>query len=153
MSFAVRITCLADNTVTELIPDEGPVERISEPGRNFLAEHGFSLLVETADERRVLFDAGATRHAVPHNLGLLGLHIDRDIDAVVVSHGHSDHAGAIGLLTCPVYCHSRALGPRFLLRGGEVRYDLTAHDLPFAGERLCPSAEPLEVAPGVWATD
>ena len=37
MSFAARITCLADNTVSELIPGEGPVERVSEPGRNFLA--------------------------------------------------------------------------------------------------------------------
>lgn len=152
MSFSTRITCLADNTVTELIPDEAFVEHLSEPGRNFLAEHGFSVLVETASGERVLFDAGATDRTVPHNLRLLGLDITRDIDTAVLSHGHSDHAGAIGLLRCPVHAHPEAPGTRFILRNGRTRYDLSAPALGFIGERLKFSAEPEEVAPGVWTT-
>ena len=152
MSFSTRITCLADNTVNELIPDEAFVEHLSEPGRNFLAEHGFSVLVETANGERVLFDAGATDRAVPHNLPLLGLDIARDIDAAVLSHGHSDHAGALDLLRCPIHAHPDALGARFILRNGRTRYDLTAKALPFIADRLKLSADPVEVAPGVWTT-
>jgi 7,8-dihydropterin-6-yl-methyl-4-(beta-D-ribofuranosyl)aminobenzene 5'-phosphate synthase len=152
VSFSTRITCLADNTVTELIPDEAFVEHLSEPGRNFLAEHGFSVLVETSSGERVLFDAGATDRAVPHNLELLGLDIARDIDTAVLSHGHSDHAGSIGLLRCPVHAHPEAPGARFIVRNGRARYDLSAPALAFIGDRLTLSSEPEEVAPGVWTT-
>ncbi len=152
MSASVSLVLLADNTVMELIPDKGPVQRLSEPGRNFLAEHGFSVLVEAAHGRRVLFDAGATRLVVPHNLELLGLDIARDIDVAVISHGHSDHTGCVSELRCPVFVHPDAPGPRFLLREGQVRFDLTARELLFLGDRQRFTAEPTEVAPGIWTT-
>ncbi len=152
MSFSARITCLADNTVMELLPNERCVEHLSEPGCSFLAEHGFSVLVETAAGERVLFDAGATESVVPHNLALLGLDISRDIHSAVLSHGHSDHTGAIGLLNCPIYVHPDAVGARFLVRDGEPRYELTAHGLGVENKQLVPTEDPVEVAPGAWAT-
>lgn len=152
MMSALTVTFVVDNTVMELVPDTGPVRRLSEPGRNFLAEHGFAVLVTTADGSRVLFDAGATDRVVPHNLALLGLDIARDVDVAVLSHGHSDHCGAVALLRCPVYAHPDAPGHRYLQRQNELRFDLTAQPLLLRRERVRFEAGPVEVAPGVWTT-
>lgn len=149
---AYTVTFLVDNTVMELVPDVGPAARLSEPGRNFLAEHGFSVLVTTPQESRVLFDAGATETVVPHNLALLGLDVGRDLDVAVLSHGHADHCGSVSLLRCPIYAHPAALGYRYLQRQGELRFDLTAHPLCRVRERVRFVAEPVEVAKGVWTT-
>ncbi|NPV49466.1 MAG: MBL fold metallo-hydrolase, partial [Armatimonadetes bacterium] len=128
------------------------VTRLSEPGRSFLAEHGFSLLVETPDSPRVLFDAGATRHVVPHNLAQLRLDMARDVGLTVLSHGHSDHTGCLDGLRCPIHAHPAALGPRYLFRGGEFRFDLTSRQLPFVRDRLQLASGPTEVSAGVLAT-
>jgi 7,8-dihydropterin-6-yl-methyl-4-(beta-D-ribofuranosyl)aminobenzene 5'-phosphate synthase len=149
---SITVTFLVDNSVMELVPDKGSATRLSEPGRNFLAEHGFSVLVTTADGTQVLFDTGATTNAVPYNLSLLGLDIERDLDVAVLSHGHSDHCGCVGRLRCPTYAHPDALGYRYLQRNGELRFDLTAHDLLLAKDRLTFEAGPVEVAPNVWTT-
>ena len=147
----VELTVLADNTVMELIPDKGPVTRLSRPGCNFLAEHGFSVLV-TKGGRNVLFDAGVTDLVVPHNLSLLGLDIARDIDAAVLSHGHADHTGSVARLTCNMYALPGVFGPRYLLRNGTPHFELTSPNLLFARERIILQEGPLEVVPGIWAT-
>lgn len=152
MTPAVALTFLADNTVMELIPGQDEVTRLSEPGRSFLAEHGFSVLVETPDSPRVLFDAGATEHVVPHNLRQIGLDITLDLGVAVLSHGHSDHTGCVECLRCPIHAHPAALGPRYLLRDGKVRFDLTARQLPFVRDRLRLAPGATEVVPGVVAT-
>lgn len=62
-----------------------------------VAEHGLSLLVSVCsrDERRtLLFDTGSTVGTLVHNLGALGVD-PREIETIVLSHGHFDHA--IGL--------------------------------------------------------
>lgn len=149
---ALTVTFLVDNTVMELVPDAGPVRRLSEPGRNFLAEHGFSALITTTNGTRVLFDTGATDLVVPHNLALLGLDVARDLDVAVLSHGHSDHCGSVALLRCPVYAHPQAPGYRYLQRQEQLRFDLTAPSLNQIRERVTFEAGPVEVASGVWTT-
>ena len=64
--------------------------------RGILAEHGLSVLVETAD-RRILFDAGQTDVFLKNAL-LLKLSLD-DLDGVVLSHGHYDHGGGLEYLS------------------------------------------------------
>ncbi|MFA6505768.1 MAG: MBL fold metallo-hydrolase [Treponemataceae bacterium] len=64
--------------------------------RNELAfEHGLSLWVER-EGRAILFDTGASG-AFLKNARLLGIDLSR-AEAVVISHGHSDHSGGIRAL-------------------------------------------------------
>ena len=58
--------------------------------------HGFSVLVETADAR-LLFDTGPDGEVLMDALGREGLEVV-DIDMVVLSHAHRDHAGGLARL-------------------------------------------------------
>ena len=58
----------------------------------FKHEHGLSLYVET-EHHKLLFDLGQTGIFLD-NACKLGINI-RDIDTVVISHGHYDHGGAL----------------------------------------------------------
>lgn len=62
------------------------------PGTGLAAEHGFSCLIET-DAARILFDTGAT-DAFIGNAEATGADLS-DIDHLVISHGHYDHAGGV----------------------------------------------------------
>lgn len=58
------------------------------------AHHGLSLLVSArigGQERTVLFDAGPDPYALERNSRRMGLDFDK-IEAVILSHGHFDHA-------------------------------------------------------------
>jgi len=99
----VEITTLIDNYVDLLLP---PSEIVTRPplakGGNILAdtllaEHGLSLLITIYSGGRkntILFDTGYTKVGVPHNMELLGVNSEA-IEAVVISHGHMDHTGAL----------------------------------------------------------
>ncbi len=119
-----KLTILVDNTVMELIPDSDIVKRKSGPNMSFLAEHGFSALIETEDAK-VLVDTGATGIALEHNLRLLGLTMD-DIDVVVFSHGHNDHTGGIGKVTGRIVAHPDSFLQRYLTPNEKTSYELTA---------------------------
>ena len=54
-----------------------------------VAEHGLSFFVEYG-EKRILFDCGTSGNTV-RNAEMLGIDL-KDVDAVVLSHGHYDHA-------------------------------------------------------------
>ena len=61
------------------------------------AAHGLSLLIAAyrGDERRmVLFDTGPEEYAFERNATRLGVDLGQ-VDSVVLSHGHWDHAGAM----------------------------------------------------------
>ncbi|MDD7390133.1 MAG: MBL fold metallo-hydrolase [Lachnospiraceae bacterium] len=55
-------------------------------------EHGLCIYAET-DRHRLLVDTGATG-AILHNARVLGIDLCQ-VDCVVLSHGHYDHAGGI----------------------------------------------------------
>ena len=106
----VTITTLVDNSYDGLMVDMGPARRAAMgktppvPAAQFeqgetvpglLAEHGFSALVTVrrgARTHTVLFDTGISPDGMATNMERLGTDVD-GIEAVVLSHGHFDHAG------------------------------------------------------------
>jgi 7,8-dihydropterin-6-yl-methyl-4-(beta-D-ribofuranosyl)aminobenzene 5'-phosphate synthase len=124
----VQVIILMDNITDPLIPDEGPVTRVSWPKAlaggaprvatalmpdgtpdALVAEPGFSALVrveKNGRERTLLFDTGVSPGGVVENVRRLGISL-AEIEAIVLSHGHWDHVtGMEGV--------ARALGPRNL---------------------------------------
>ncbi len=59
----------------------------------YLTEHGLSLYIET-HTRKLLFDTGETEKFLS-NAEKLDVDLG-DVDIVIISHGHYDHAGGIG---------------------------------------------------------
>lgn len=77
--------------------------------------HGLSLYIETTD-RRMLFDLGPD-DALLDNAAALGVNL-RDVDTAVISHGHRDHGGALGLFMelndrATIYVHRKAFEPHY----------------------------------------
>jgi hypothetical protein len=95
-------------TITTLVENS-----VNVAGRR--AEHGFSLLVRSGC-KKLRFDTGQSDLLVP-NAQKMGLVLD-DVEAVVLSHGHYDHAGGIETIcqSAPLamfYAHPSVLGPNF----------------------------------------
>jgi 7,8-dihydropterin-6-yl-methyl-4-(beta-D-ribofuranosyl)aminobenzene 5'-phosphate synthase len=130
----VRVTILMDNVTDPLIPDSGPVSRLSwpkalaesaahvavrfaaDPGvpDALTAEAGFSALVRVEKrgrERTLLFDTGVSPTGMVENMRRLGLSL-QDVEMIVLSHGHWDHvtgmegvARTLGRPALPVLIH------------------------------------------------
>jgi 7,8-dihydropterin-6-yl-methyl-4-(beta-D-ribofuranosyl)aminobenzene 5'-phosphate synthase len=108
----VVITTLVDNSYDGLMVDMGPARRAAmartprvsaalfEGGTTvpgLLAEHGFSALVTVRRGGRthtILFDTGVSPDGLAVNLERLGIDAGA-IEAVILSHGHFDHAGGL----------------------------------------------------------
>jgi 7,8-dihydropterin-6-yl-methyl-4-(beta-D-ribofuranosyl)aminobenzene 5'-phosphate synthase len=150
----VRVTILMDNVTDPLIPDQGPVSRLSwpkalagsgarvptrftaDPGvpDALVAEAGFSALVrveKNGRERTLLFDTGVSPTGAVENMRRLGLSLE-DVEVIVLSHGHWDHvtgmegvARALGRAGLPVLIH-----PEFWSRRRIVFPGLDPAELP-----------------------
>ena len=106
----IRIMTLVDNSYDGLMMDMGPARRapMGRSGRapapqfvqgetvpGLVAEHGFSALVTVRRGVRthtLLFDTGVSPDGMAGNMERLDVKAG-DIEAVVLSHGHFDHAG------------------------------------------------------------
>jgi 7,8-dihydropterin-6-yl-methyl-4-(beta-D-ribofuranosyl)aminobenzene 5'-phosphate synthase len=133
-------------------------ETIGEP--RLIGEHGLSLLV-LAHGRRVLFDTGASG-ALVSNAKALGLGEDlAQLDAIVVSHGHYDHAGGLVAVLAhagrpiPVHVRHGFFKSRLSLRTEVPR----AIGVPFErrfleahGARFIQESDRREILPGFWLT-
>jgi 7,8-dihydropterin-6-yl-methyl-4-(beta-D-ribofuranosyl)aminobenzene 5'-phosphate synthase len=114
---SLTITTLVDNVYDVFMPDQGLARRVG-PGATrarlplatmangfvpdqLIAEHGFSLLLTLTTEgrtHRLLFDCGVSPDGMVENMRRLEID-PRDVEAVVLSHGHFDHtAGLDGLI-------------------------------------------------------
>jgi len=107
----VELTSLMDNTIDFLSTNEKPeVKQVQEwmkehkstewMEKHFsppLAEHGFSMLVKIflgSNSHTVLFDTGISPEGVVTNAERMGINL-AEIEAVILSHGHLDHAGGL----------------------------------------------------------
>ena len=147
---SVSITCLIDNVADMLLQNQGPAKRPAlgdpaaprvpaaylESGETAdapLAEHGFSALISVEKggrKHRVLFDAGLTPDGLAENMRRLGIDA-KDIEAVVLSHGHFDHTTgidgfvrAIGRANLPVMIHPDFWSRRRIAIPGREPFEL-----------------------------
>ena len=143
----VTVTTLVDNFFDALLVSEGDIIRppfgtgmVTAPqftgGRTragLRAEHGFSALVtvrEGGTRSTLLFDTGVSPDGMAVNAERLGVDAG-DIRAVVLSHGHFDHAGGFDGLT------------RLRGRSG---LPLTVHPAAWTRRRFAPpGGEPFEM--------
>jgi 7,8-dihydropterin-6-yl-methyl-4-(beta-D-ribofuranosyl)aminobenzene 5'-phosphate synthase len=133
----VHVTTLVDNVFDALLPGEERAERASfgagtaiarqfegdKTAVGLVAEHGFSALVTVrrgSSTTKLLFDTGLSPDAMVTNADRLGVDFD-EIHAIVLSHGHFDHAGGLaGLID----------------RGGVRRLPMVVHPLIWTHRRL-----------------
>jgi len=150
-----------DNYADLLVPSRGTIARRPpfSPDRPLLAEHGFSVLVRVTAGKKthaVLFDTGFSGGCMLHNSLRLGLDLQQ-AEAVVLSHGHFDHAG--GLLTLcgqfgrqfPLILHPDALLRRRRTVTGTEPVDLPQPDavaLKKAGADILVRRGPSSLAAG-----
>ena len=143
-----RITILIDNYIK--------VQELS-------AEHGISFLIES-DEEKVLFDTGQTRMFIDNALKL-GLDI-KDIDCIVLSHGHYDHTGGLMPLLeyiqkdIDIYAHPDVFGKKYAkIREIEDNINYRYIGMPFIKDIYESSnahfklyKEKTEIKKGIWLT-
>jgi 7,8-dihydropterin-6-yl-methyl-4-(beta-D-ribofuranosyl)aminobenzene 5'-phosphate synthase len=158
----VHVTVLVDNVFDALLTSDQRTTRYGfgppsarapqfESGLTSLglqAEHGFSALVTVVrDGRRttLLFDTGLSPDAMVTNADRIGVDLGQ-VNGVVLSHGHFDHAGGLaglagrlGRRRLPIVLHPRAwTRRRTVLPGGDAR------DMPTLSRRAL-TAEGFEV--------
>ena len=110
------------------------------------AEHGLSLLIETASHI-ILFDAGQSP-AFAENAEKMGIDLNK-VDFCVLSHGHYDHGGGLKRFLevnshALVYLSRHAFGEYF----SSGKYIGLDHELE-GNPRLVPVDDVLEIAPGI----
>lgn len=139
----LRITILSENSTVR---------------EDLRAGHGLSMLVE-ADGLRVLWDAAYSEDTV-HNAAAMGVPL-RPLDAIVLSHGHSDHTGGLAAVlqeTGPVrlVAHPDAFDRTYATPPGEeprmIGSPLTLSEYGSLGAQVELSREPVRLSPRLQTT-
>lgn len=132
-----RITLVMDNAIDVLMSSTPVAKRLPLGPNPFerpapRAEHGFSALITVKQGDRVgkvMFDTGVSPDGILHNMDTLEIDA-HDLHAVVLSHGHADHAMGLpglverlGIRNLPLVLHPDAYLERKLVlpNGFEVR--------------------------------
>jgi 7,8-dihydropterin-6-yl-methyl-4-(beta-D-ribofuranosyl)aminobenzene 5'-phosphate synthase len=146
----VRITLVMDNSLDLLIPSSEIAQRFlfspqglhkfqAQPGLFDgplpYAEHGYSALISVKSQGKagtVLFDTGASKQGILWNMD--AMEIDPiDIQAIILSHGHPDHAlglpgfiERLGMRNIPLVLHPDAYLDRKLILPDGIELGLPA---------------------------
>ena len=131
----VQVRLIMDNAIDLLVAGSDVARRLPLGPNPFdrpqpIAEHGFSALITVGLGEKtgtILFDTGVSRTGILYNMDAMEIDA-RDIQAIVLSHGHADHAmGLPGLIdrlgprSLPLVLHPDAyLERRLLLPNGDA---------------------------------
>lgn len=133
----VEILTLQDNYIEVTATDGNAVVARAVPlkgveiSASILAEHGFSTLIKTTRNNQthtLLFDFGFSQNGAAQNAATLGVDMTA-VEAVAISHGHSDHTGGmadlvalIGKRDIPFIVHPAVFkSPRYLKYGEQLK--------------------------------
>lgn len=145
----LKITTLAENMATR-----------------FLGQWGLCFLIEVTDakrdNRKIIFDSGLVKEALLYNIKKMEVNL-KDLDAIVISHGHLDHTATTVEITkesggVKVYAHPDTFLKRFHQSRDGKRQPLNVPEgegiaeIENAGGTIILSNNPLEIVPGVWTT-
>jgi 7,8-dihydropterin-6-yl-methyl-4-(beta-D-ribofuranosyl)aminobenzene 5'-phosphate synthase len=142
----ILVTTLVDNSFDALLPGSDRVTRTRFVGHveaeqfeggattvGLRAEHGFSALVtvrRASTTTSLLFDTGISPDGMTANANRLGVDLNQ-IQGVVLSHGHFDHAGGLAGLSA---------------MRGRTALPMTVHPLIWSRRRLAvPGLDPFEM--------
>jgi len=139
--------------ITVLVEDSTSMEK-----PDLVAKHGLSLLVETKADvnSKILMDTGPLPDIALQNVDIVDADL-QEVDAIVISHGHYDHAG--GLLKVlkrirrptPVVAHPKIFYPKFVLKPNLrfIGLDFDQQSVGDAGGVLVLARNPVNIANGV----
>lgn len=133
---SVQVMLVMDNSIDLLLPASEVTQRYPLGPNPFerpipFAEHGFSALIRVQQgdtSGTVLFDTGVSRKGILYNLDALEVDT-KDIQAIILSHGHADHAmglpglvDRLGIRNLPLVLHPDAYLERKLVlpNGAEI---------------------------------
>lgn len=101
------------------------VENSSPNSTSLFGEHGLSIHIKNGDEY-ILFDTGQGG-VFDHNMTVLGKDIAA-ISKVVLSHGHYDHTGGLGIVaetgSFDLFLHPEAFQPKYISYDNETLRDI-----------------------------
>ncbi|HHY10268.1 MAG TPA: MBL fold metallo-hydrolase [Firmicutes bacterium] len=135
-----------DITIKALIDNTASVS-------NVMAEWGLSIYLNLPD-LNILFDTGAGNQGVLlHNMRAMGV-APKDIDYLVLSHGHQDHTGGLREFfqehfyqtkgkELEVICHPQAMAPQYTRGTGSFGCPFTEEELARFGARFSFNKEPV----------
>lgn len=117
-------------------------------GGPYLAEHGLSYLIEH-NGHKLLFDTGHS-DVFLHNAELLGIDIQKEVDTVVLSHGHWDHGDGLQYLQDKtLYAHPLIFMQRYRLNKTYLGLKMSKSEAMKRFD-LQTSIVPVEVKPDVF---
>jgi 7,8-dihydropterin-6-yl-methyl-4-(beta-D-ribofuranosyl)aminobenzene 5'-phosphate synthase len=130
------------------------LENTRQKGSELSKAHGLAILLQK-DQVNILFDTGGPEGSMIKNAAHLGIDLAQ-IDMVVISHGHQDHAGGLSQFMklnhkAPVYLKKEVLNPYYSRRPeGEKHIGIDIETLLENSERLKFVDQTIKIAPGVF---